>query len=130
MRCCSASRTRAATLSGVSVERRGGGGGSAALGEGANVDDVLVGAEPDAELVAGLEQLGRLGAIAADEDLAGGNGIGGEGARLEEAGGPEPLVDPDASGPVRLAAACVGSRHAGSIGEVRLGRGCAGVGGG
>ena len=55
--------------------------------------DMLIGTEPQADLVAGLDRLGGFGALAVHLDLAAGNCLGGERPRLEEARGPQPLVD-------------------------------------
>src|SRR5829696_2369020 len=90
-------RTRGETLGCLLVECGGDGGRAAALGECADLDDVLVGAEAHAHPIARLEQLGGFDAFAVDLDLAGGDGICGQRAGLEEAGGPEPLVDADSA---------------------------------
>jgi hypothetical protein len=89
-------RARGRAVGGLLVERDGDRRRAAALGEAADVDDVLVGAKANADLVAALKQLRRLHALTVDVDLAGADGVGGERARLEEAGCPEPLIDADA----------------------------------
>jgi hypothetical protein len=57
----------------------------------------------DGEKIAGHDCLGGFGAPATDVDVAAGNRIGGEAAGLEEARGPQPLVQ--ASGIEALAGA-------------------------
>ena len=81
---------------GFAIEGLGDGGGAALLGEGEDFDFVFDGAGIDAEEVSGLDGAGGLGGEAVGEDAAEVAGAGGEGAGLEEAGGPEPLVDADA----------------------------------
>src|SRR5215207_5773775 len=57
-------RARGEALGGLRVQRGGDGGGSAAFGEAAGLDHVQVGTESKTHLVAGLEELGRLHALA------------------------------------------------------------------
>ena len=57
---------------------------------------MLVGAEADADPVAGADRAGPLHVVAVDLDLSAGDRLRGEGTGLEEACGPEPLVEPDA----------------------------------
>src|SRR5215472_9849001 len=57
----------------------------------------LLRAAPDGETVAGFERTRRLDAITVDVHLAAVHGLGGQRPCLEEAGGPQPLVDSNAS---------------------------------
>src|SRR5262249_28340966 len=64
------------------------------LREAAHDEHVLVGTQAAAHLVPHTNQLGRLGPFAVHLDLATRHGLARERASLEEARGPQPLVDP------------------------------------
>ena len=79
----------------LAVERLGNGGGAAHLAEFQNLDLEQAAFIFNLQHVAGVDIARWLGAHAAGEDAADVAGLAGEGAGLEEARGPEPLVDAD-----------------------------------
>jgi hypothetical protein len=74
-------------------------------------------AETDAHRVSELDELRRFDPLFVDLDLAGGDGFGGERARLEEARRPEPFVDADSAGGGGSGAVCLAMLED-SVGEL------------
>ena len=75
------------------VEGLGDGGGAALLAEGEDLDVELAAFVFDVQQIADADLTSRLGRLAVREDALELAGFGGLLASLEEAGGPEPLVD-------------------------------------
>ena len=78
---------------GLAIESLRDGGGAALLAEGEDLDVELAGFVFDVEHVADAHLASRFSGLAVGEDALELAGFGGLLARLEEAGGPEPLVD-------------------------------------
>ena len=76
-------------------------GGTAPVAQRPDRDGVFVRTALNAQDLADPNRVGRLGAMAADMDLAAGDRFGRQGARLEKARGPQPLVEPDSTFGVR-----------------------------
>src|SRR5215211_393564 len=80
-------------------------GGAAALGDARNDDGAANGADRDLEPVPDADGSGRLHALAVDVYVPAGDSVARRASRLEEARGPQPLVDPRAfshSSPARF----------------------------